>query len=76
MESKERLADITARTECLQLAEMSLLRYRETGEQSYLDSAKSFAETAKLYSEMLKGDYVERDKKWAIYHKLENHGHS
>ncbi len=76
IESPERNADEKAKKEALELMEKCLVLYAKTGNQEFMDRAKEFGEISAKYTEMLKGDYVERDKKWAIYHKLENHGHS
>lgn len=61
--SLEKLADMQARAECLELMEICLRR-------GDIETAKEFGATAAKYAEMLKGDYKARDKKWAIYHKL------
>ena len=70
IESPERVEDEKAKKEALELMEFSLRKYQETGDKQYLERAKEFGGVSAKYTEMLKGDYTERDKKWAIYHKL------
>lgn len=70
IESPERVADEKAKKEALELMEFSLRKYQTTGDKQYLEIAKEFGSVSANYAEMLKGDYSERDKEWATYHKL------
>lgn len=61
--SPEKIEDMKARAECLELMEGAI-------KQGFIEEAKEFGRISAKYTEMLKGNYKERDKKWAIYHKL------
>jgi len=64
IESPERLYDIQKRNECLELMELCLFN-------GDYETAKEFGRMSAIYAEDIeKNDYTERDKKWAIYHKL------
>lgn len=69
IESYERQEDEKARVETLELMEFSLQKYAETKNEEFLERAKEFGVVSAKYTEMLKGDYSERDKKWFLYHK-------
>lgn len=64
--SPEKLEDMRARSECLMFMEICL----ELGE---IELAKEFGDISATYGVMLKGDYTERDTKWALYHKIFNY---
>jgi hypothetical protein len=63
--SKEKLADMRARVECLQDMEFFLSR-------GLVELAQEFGALSKFYAERIKhNDYTALDKKWALYHKLQ-----
>lgn len=62
--SKEKLADLKEREECLRLMNWCITR-------GLTEQAKEFGELSKFYGERIKKDtYTELDKKWELYHKL------
>lgn len=63
--SKEKLADMRERYDCMELMELML-------ERGFVEEAKKYGELSKFYSERIKkDDYMELDKKWTLYHKLQ-----
>lgn len=63
--SKERLADMKERSECLELMEFFLKR-------GFVEEAKEFGKLSQYYAERIKKDnYQELDKKWEIYHLIQ-----
>jgi len=64
--SREKLADMKERADCLSLMEWCL-------ERGLVEEAKEFGQLSKYYAERIReNDYEALDKKWAIYHKLQN----
>lgn len=63
--SKEKMADVRERGECLELMEWCLSK-------GLTEQAKELGEISRWYAERIKKDnYVELDKKWALYHLMQ-----
>lgn len=63
--SKEKLADLKEREDCLRLMHFCISK-------GLMEQAKGFGELSKWYGERIRKDeYAERDRKWALYHKLQ-----
>lgn len=63
--SKEKLADMRERYDCMELMELML-------ERGLVEEVRKYGELSKFYSERIKkDDYAALDKKWETYHKLQ-----
>lgn len=63
--SKEKLADLKEREDCLRLMDFCIRK-------GLLEQAKEFGKLSTWYVERIRKDeYAERDKKWTLYHKLQ-----
>lgn len=65
LSSKEKLADMQERQDCMELMELMLRK-------GFVEEAKKYGELSRFYAERIKkNDYEALDKKWEIYHKLQ-----